>query len=132
VLLGSVLMPLGLLEHVQPRGSEAAPKLGMLPIARRDVERLRQLLAMQRRLHDITASARAQRGLAHRSIFREALTWLDIHAENHDLSAHWKTVLDNAGHPDQAGDGHLEGGEPPLGRRRRRRRRRRRGPMSLG
>src|SRR5262249_53546009 len=80
VLVGSLLVPLGRLEQVHPRGSETAPKRGTLPVARRDMERLRQILQLQRRLHDITASARAQRGLAHRSIFREALTWLDVHA----------------------------------------------------
>ena len=130
VLLGTLLAPLGLLDAVHPRGSETAPKLGQLPLARRDVERLRQILALQRRLHDITASARAQRALAHRSIFREALTWFDIHAGNPDVSAHWRTVADNAGHPDAA-DGRSTDDEAPFRRKRRRRRRRRR-PVSLG
>jgi poly(A) polymerase len=127
VLLGSVLAPLGLLERVHPRGTEAAPKLGTLPLARRDVERLRQILGLQRRLHDLGASARTQRAVAHRSIFREALAWFDVHADNADLSAHWRTVLDSAGQPDAQG-GEPSEGEAPF-RRRRRRRRRRRGPV---
>jgi hypothetical protein len=131
VLLGSILVPLGLLEKVHPPGSEAAPRLGMLPLARRDVERLRQTLGLQRRLHDIAAGARAQRALVHRSIFREALTWLDIHADNHDLSAHWKTVLESVGQPGTPSGERPEGGDAPFGPRRRRRRRRRR-PISLG
>jgi poly(A) polymerase len=127
VLLGTILAPLSLLEIVHPRGSEAAPKLGALPLARRDVERLRQILALQRRLHDVTASPRAQRGLAHRSTFREALTWLEIHGQDPDLVAHWKTVLEHAGHPEHApAPGEAHEGEATFTRRRRRRRRRRR------
>jgi poly(A) polymerase len=132
VLLGTILAPLSLLDTVHPRGSEAAPKLGALPLARRDVERLRQILALQRRLHDVTASPRAQRGLAHRSVFREALTWLEIHGQDPDLVAHWKTVLENAGHPEHAHPaGEAHEGEATFSRRRRRRRRRRR-PMHHG
>ncbi len=131
VLLGSILAPIGLLDRVQVRGSDAAPKLGALPLARRDVERLRQLLALQRRLHDVGATARAQRALAHRSIFHEALTWFDIHAGNPDVSAHWRTVAESAGHPDQTSGEHGDGGDAPQRPRRRRRRRRRR-PISFG
>ena len=39
------------------------PRLGELPLARRDIERLRQILGLQRRLRDLTASPRAQRAL---------------------------------------------------------------------
>src|SRR6184192_4954275 len=42
------------------------PRLGALPIARRDVERLRQIVGLQRRLADVSASPRAQHALAHR------------------------------------------------------------------
>jgi poly(A) polymerase len=130
VLLGTILAPLNLLDTVHPRGTEAAPKLGALPLARRDVERLRQVLGLQRRLRDITVSSRAQRGLAHRSVFREALTWLTIHGDDPDLVAHWTTVAEHAGHPDhahgQGAPGEPADGEAPPGRRRRRRRRRRR------
>ena len=129
ILLGSVLVPLGLLERAHPRGSEAAPRLGALPLARRDVERLRQVLGLQRRLHDLGASARAQRALAHRATFREALTWLEIHAENPDLVLHWRTVKESAGEPGVE-DQPAESAEAP-GRRRRRRRRRRR-PLHHG
>ena len=128
-LLGSLLVPLGLVEKVHPHGSEGAPKLGHLPLARRDVERLRQILGLQRRLHDVTAGARAQRALTHRSIFREALTWFDIHAENADVSAHWRTVQETVG-DEPAAEDHAAGNEPPLRRRRRRRRRRRSVPLA--
>ena len=69
------------------------PRLGDLPLARRDVERLRQILGLQRRLRDLAASPRAQRALTHRSIFREALTWLEIHGDAPELVEHWKALL---------------------------------------
>src|SRR5262249_11658950 len=57
ILLGSLLVPTGFAAHQH----DAVPKLGALPLARRDVEHLRQILGLQRRLRDVTASARAQR-----------------------------------------------------------------------
>ena len=87
VLLGSLLVPLstgagGALAPAVRRGElkkEPASSLGMLPLARRDVERLRQILGLQRRLLDMNLSPRARGALAHRGSFQEALTWLDIH-----------------------------------------------------
>src|SRR3954463_1148822 len=87
VLLGSLLMPLGhtlrsLSPPPVPDGSfrkEPRIALGMLPLARRDVERLRQVLGLQRRLLDMNLSPKAKRALMHRSPFREALTWLELH-----------------------------------------------------
>ena len=64
-----------------------------MPLARRDVERLRQILGLQRRLRDLTASPRARRALSHRSIFREALTWLDIHGAVPDIVEQWKVLF---------------------------------------
>jgi len=82
---------------------------------------------MQRRLHDLTTSPRAQRALAHRAIFREALTWLEIHGGVPETVDHWKTMLAerSAGEPPPE-----EGGEFPPMRRRRRRRRRRHRPLA--
>jgi len=105
------------------------PKLGELPLARRDVERLQQVIGLQRRLRETTASLRAQRTLAHRHIFREALTWLEIHGGVPDVVEHWKTLL--AENPPEAGateEGTVAGEAPAF--KRRRRRRRRRGPST--
>jgi poly(A) polymerase len=105
------------------------PRLGELPLARRDVERLRQIVGLQRRLHDVAAAPRAQRALAHRSIFREALTWLEVHGAAPDLVAHWKAVAAEAGstaEAPRAGDGSDEQQPGQFRRRRRRRRGRRR------
>ena len=53
----------------------------MLPVARRDVERLYQVLALQRRLRDPNISPRAARALMSRGAFADALTWLEIHGQ---------------------------------------------------
>jgi poly(A) polymerase len=125
ILLGTLLAPLGL--AVQHGRVDAPPRLGNLPLARRDVDRLRQILALQRRLRDVTTSPRGQRNMAHRHVFRDALTWLEIHGRAPETVDHWKALTPaseasvSEGVPDGAGP---EG--PPLQRRRRRRRRRRR------
>ena len=124
ILLGSLLVPLGILLG-SGRPKEPLPKLGALPLARRDVERLRQMLGLQRRMRDVTASSRAQRALAHRSLFPETLTWFEIHGADPDTVGRWKTVV--AQGPVEGEDLPVEGRE--LGPRRRRRRRRRRRPI---
>jgi poly(A) polymerase len=125
MLLGSLLVPLGI--SVQPvrtsEGRASGPRLGELPVARRDVERLRQILGLQRRLRDLGASPRAQRSLAHRHIFRDALTWLEIHSGAPELVEHWQALLAESRTSEGAGD---QTSEPPAMHRRRRRRRRRR------
>ena len=60
-------------------------------------ERLRQILGLQRRLRDFGASVRAQRALTHRGIFREALTWMEIHGGTPETVEHWITVLAERG-----------------------------------
>jgi hypothetical protein len=122
-----LLHPLGLLRR--PRFSadplERRLELGMLPIARRDVERLHQILALQPRLVDLSASPRAQRGLLHRAVMDEAVTWLEVHGDRPDAVAHWRQLQAQGvvAQPTSDADG-----ESPFQRRRRRRRRRRRSP----
>jgi poly(A) polymerase len=128
ILAGTLLHPLGLLRR--PRFSadplERRLELGMLPIARRDVERLHQVMALQPRLLDIGAPSRAQRGVLHRAVLDEALSWLDIHGERPDVVEHWRQ-LQSEGPPAHAVSGHdgaARDGKRPFRRRRRRRRRR--------
>jgi poly(A) polymerase len=130
ILLGSLLVPLGI--SIQPGrtpdGRTPPPRLGELPLARRDIERLRQILGLQRRLQDLGASSRAQRGLAHRHIFRDALVWFEIHGGAPELVEHWKALAGSHA-PEAASETAAEGADteaPPFHRRRRRRRRRRR------
>jgi poly(A) polymerase len=141
VLMGTLLTPLGI--PLYPQRQKLAdgekeprhpplPKLGELPLARRDVEKLRQLVQMQRRLLDIHAHPRGQHGLLHRSTFHEALTWLEIHGHAPDVVAHWKALIAEAPqhpapeHPAPPGAPEHGGDAEGLPRKRRRRRRRRR------
>jgi poly(A) polymerase len=125
VLAGTLLHPLGLVGrrryHADPL--ERRVELGMLPIARRDVERLYQILAMQHRLLETNAPPRAQRTLAHRAAAPEAITWLEIHGEHPDAVAHWREQQAiGLEQPHMAAD---DPAQLPFLRRRRRRRRRR-------
>src|SRR5215203_369345 len=127
ILAGSLLQPLGLVGRRQRFTADPLERrieLGLLPIARRDVERLQQILGLQHRLLDIQVPLRAQRGLLHRSTFLEALTWLEIHGDRPEIVEHWRHLQEQA--PEQAAPHHL-GGEAstpgPFQRRRRRRRR---------
>jgi poly(A) polymerase len=126
VLLGSLLVPLGMTGHPRPPAGtelEKEPRLtlGMLPLARRDVERFRQIMGLQRRLLDSRLSPRARRALMHRGPFREALTWLEIHGQAPEAVEHWRGFIEASGVTSSEQEGAEE-----LQRPRRRRRRRRR------
>jgi hypothetical protein len=69
-------------------------KIGLLPIARRDVDRLRQVLALQRRLLDLESPARVKRTIVHRGPFAEALTWLEIHGHEPEVLEHWRGFVE--------------------------------------
>ena len=128
ILLGSLLVPLGLMSPPWHADIEP-PRLGALPLARRDVERIRQVMVLQRRLRDLAAPPRAQASLAHRHVFHDALAWLEIHGESSQLVEHWKTIDRERGAAPQApGAAPHEPGHPFRRRRRRRRRRRHHGP----
>jgi poly(A) polymerase len=130
ILAGTLLVPLGLAGRRQRFSAdplERRVELGLLPVARRDVERLHQIVALQPRLCDIDAPSRAQRGVLHRSVFPEALTWLEIHGERPDAVEHWRQLqLEGTPHPPPAAE---NAADRPF-RRRRRRRRRRRAPFA--
>ncbi|MCC7033229.1 MAG: polynucleotide adenylyltransferase PcnB [Acidobacteria bacterium] len=103
-------------------------KIGLLPIARRDSERLRQLLALQGRLRDLESSARAKRALTQRGPFQDALTWLEIHGRAPEIVEHWRGFVEAMGaQPAPAGEGDSAAGTGEAPRRRRRRGGRRRG-----
>jgi poly(A) polymerase len=126
ILLGSILVPLGLFQRrSQRRGDDEAPPalptLGMLPVARRDVERLGLILSLQRRLQDLDVSPRARASLVRRPVFRDALTWLEIHGDAPDAVDYWREAWSELA-PDAR---HADQGVPFPGPRRRRRRRRR-------
>jgi len=142
ILLGTLLVPLGFTGRRPPRmapreehdgdrprrarteSRDPAAALGMLPLARRDVERLAQILVLQRRLRDLETSPRAKRVLMHRGPFAEAMTWLEIHGGVPEVLEHWRGFIE-ATPPEAVG----EEVDVPFRRRRRRRRGRRPGPV---
>ena len=148
ILLGTLLVPLGLMpKRVYPetetfverpggRRFRRAPKepplrIGMLPVARRDTERLRQILSLQRRLLDLESSPRAKRTLLHRGPFQESLVWLEIHGHAPEALEHWRGFLEAVtalpASETIEGEAPAEGVAPLRRRRPRRRRGRRRG-----
>ena len=154
ILLGTLLVPRGFTgrrptrvdDHRPPAHETASerrrrerdewrdPKaaLGALPLARRDVERLRQILGLQRRLLDMAASPRAKRALMSRGPFVEALTWLEIHGRAPEIVEHWRGFIEATGvTPQPAAETETVSAAADAPRRRRRRRRGRRRPMSI-
>jgi poly(A) polymerase len=111
VLLGTLLVPLGLMPKrvfpavetfvERPGGrrfrrlpKEPALRIGMLAVARRDTERLRQILSLQRWLADLESSPRAKRSLMNRGAFADALTWFEIHGHLPDVLEHWRGFIE--------------------------------------
>ena len=109
-------------------------KIGLLPIARRDTDRLRQLLAVQRRLQDMEASPRAKRALLHRGPFEDALTWLDVHGRAPEIVEHWRGFIEASSLPGEGAPRHAAAApvDADPARRRRRSGRRRRGGRRFG
>ncbi len=105
-------------------------KIGSLPIARGDTERLRQMLSLQSRIADLEMSPRAKRTLMHRGPFEDSLTWFEIHGNAPTVLEHWKGFIEALGpealHPPapEPGAPPADGREPGTVRRRRGRRRR--------
>ena len=132
ILLGTLLVPLGydlkpppvVFDDKGKPKKEPALSLGLLPLARRDVERLRHIISLQRRLTDLHLSPRARRALMHRGPFREALTWLEIHGHAPEVLEHWRGFIEAAKTfvPGEQDAGAAEGAHPTRRRRRRRRR----------
>ena len=125
ILLGSLVTPVQTVDLTPRRKDDrtnptAGVSLGELPVARRDIERLRQLLMLQPRLVSPELAPRAQRAVIHRGAFEDALTWLEIQGADQDALARWQTIVAAGGPPDEKG--------PRRRRRPRRRSRRRPGP----
>jgi poly(A) polymerase len=105
------------------RGPKEPPlHIGMLPVARRDTERLRQMLAVQRRLMDLESTPRAKRALMHRGPFQEALVWLEIHGRSPEALEHWRGFIEatTSWVAPESTDSAIPDGRPRPRRRRRR------------
>ena len=111
VLIGSVLVPLGALTRPRPIERDGRPhtervSFGILPIARKDLERLRQLLTLVPRLVDPNVPPRVARGIAGRPVFGDAVTWLDIAGEAPEAVERWRQLrTERPTHPPQPGQG---------------------------
>lgn len=127
ILLGTLLVPLKLVggdghepsAEADERGEAPRPgrvRLGALPIPRRELEHLRQILGLERRLLAPDLPLRARRRLLGRPLLADALTWLEIQGAPAALVETWREALGDG----RGGLGALR----PAGRRRRRRRRR--------
>jgi poly(A) polymerase len=133
ILVGTLLTPIGLAGPQRRYSADALERrveLGMLPMPRRDMERLHQILTLQPRLIDVRAAFRAQRALLHRHVLNDALTWLDVHGERPDLVQHWRSLQAEPGPGAPPPEGTREASESLPRHRRRRRRRRRHYPSS--
>ena len=118
ILLGSLTVPVQEIDLAPRPREDRTPRLslGNLPVPRRDIERLRQILLLQPRLVDPRLPARAARGILTRECFPDALTWLRIHGGDPEAVARWEDLA-------AQGPGQPRRRRP--GRRRRGRRRRR-------
>ena len=128
ILIGTLVMPMGSLETAGPEDRIA---LGMLPIAKRDIERLRHIRQMLPRLADPDLPPRAARSLAHRPSFPDSLIWLEIFGDSPELLQRWEQMRSHRQEareatPADAAHGQARTPQHPGGRRRRRRRRGRR------
>ena len=132
ILIGALLVPTGVLEKRaapskrDPHGDRL--NFGILPIARRDMERLRHILQLTPRLADPELPQRIARGIANRPAFADALVWMDLFLDVPEQVAFWRQARTTRA--PVTGESSEEGQTPEevaAGRPRRRRRRRRRG-----
>jgi poly(A) polymerase len=105
---------------VEDRGGGALPL--SLPFARRDVERLRLILAAQNRLRELHTSPRVKGLLIGKGYLGEALRWMEIHGgvQGQELAAHWRGLElapDAAGGPAAPLEGALPDEPRPRPRR---------------
>ena len=97
ILLGSLVASVQEIDLTpprrEPRGIPPRVSLGDLPVARRDVEHLRQALALQPLLKDPDLPPRKVRGILGRASLPDALTWLEIHGNDPATLARWQDLV---------------------------------------
>jgi poly(A) polymerase len=131
ILAGTLLHPIGLIDRRTRFHADALERkieLGLLPIPRRDIERLQQIFSMIPKVLDTQAPFRAQRALLHRSSLDEALTWLEIHGDRPDVVAHWRELQAQRPAYEPSSEAADATSRPEFRRHRRRRRGPRRNP----
>ena len=132
VLTGSLLVPMGILDRRASGAASGAPpdrvSFGMLPVSRKDLDRLRQLVQTLPRLSDPHLPPRVVRSLPTRPSFIDCVTWLEIFSDAPDLVERWKLARaqhkphaharphgHGHGHPHPHGHAHQHGHAPSHG-----------------
>jgi poly(A) polymerase len=98
VLIGTLLVPIGALNRRMPdRGAprEDDPekvRFGALPVARKDLDRLRHILLTLPKLTDPALPPRVARGLPGRPSFPDTLTWFEIFGGDATLLEQWRAL----------------------------------------
>ena len=126
LLMGALLAPLGLVTRRHGSSGDARVQLGLLPIARRDLDRLAQVLTMVPRLTDPELPSRIAKGLPNRPAFGGALVWLQVFGDAPDVVDQWMALRESLPRPTSA-EGEAAAAADGTGRQKRRRRGRRRG-----
>ena len=119
------------LDETEGSADSGSPVPLSLPFARRDMDRLRLMIAAQRRLRDARAPLRARRILASRHYFPDALRWAEMRGgeEGRALADDWRRLAHAPDRRERGKEDEAPKAEPEGRRRPRRRRgRRRRGP----
>jgi len=112
--------------------SGGGPAALVLPFARRDLDRLRLILAAQSRLREVHTSPKVKHLLAGRGYLEDALRWMEIHGgvQGQELATYWRRLELEPAAAAPSGEGaapaDADSPRPPRSRRRRRRRTRRR------
>ena len=114
VLTGSLLVPMGILDRRVAGAASGAPpdrvNFGMLPVSRKDLDRLRQLVQTLPRLSDPHLPPRVIRSLPHRPAFADCVTWLEVFGDAPDLVERWKLArAEHRPHPPAHGHGRGRG-----------------------
>jgi poly(A) polymerase len=150
ILIGALLVPLGMMDRPadlppeDPRGDRVS--FGDLPVARKDIDRLRHMMQIAPRLMESELPPRLARSLPHRPSFPDARLWVEIFWDAPEAVERWRHVkterapTHTARHPHGPRQGQAaepaaakpEEGAAPGPRRRRRRRRRRGGRGGAG
>ena len=117
VLIGTLLVPIGALNRRMPdRGTARETDMdkvsfGALPVARKDLDRLRHMLHTLPKLSDPALPPRVARGLPGRPSFADTLTWFEIFAGDAAVLEQWQAL--KVSRPAAAAHGPRRGGHRP-------------------
>jgi tRNA nucleotidyltransferase/poly(A) polymerase len=114
VLIGTLLVPIGALNRRMPdrgaarEGDMDKISFGALPVARKDLDRLRHMLHTLPKLTDPALPPRVARGLPGRPSFPDTLTWFEIFGGDATVLEQWQGL--KVSRPASASHGQRRGG----------------------